>query len=95
MYVVTATWVAKEGEQRAIEQILRTIAEASEQEPGCRAFKVYRALDEPRRYLLYEVYDDEAAFRAHRETDHFKTHVLGDAVNRLDQRFASFFEPID
>ena len=95
MYVVTATWVAKEGEHEAVEEILRRIAQASEQEPGCRAFKVYRARNEPRRYLLYELYDDEAAFLAHRETEHFKNHVVGDAVNRLDERFASFFEPLD
>ena len=95
MYVVTATWIAREGEQGAIEQILRTVSAASEQEPGCRAFKVYRALNEPRRYLLYELYDDEAAFQAHRETEHFKAHVLGDAVNRLDDRFASFYEHLE
>ena len=45
--------------------------------------------------MLYEVYDDEAAFQAHRESEHFKTHVVGDAVNRLEERSAKFYESLD
>ena len=58
-------------------------------------FEVARSLSEPRAYVLFEQYDDEAAFAAHRETEHFKTYVLGDAVNRLDERSATFYESID
>jgi quinol monooxygenase YgiN len=95
MHIVVATWVAKEGEEAEIERILRTMSELTQQEPGCIEFTVYRSLSEPRHYMLYELYRDEAAFQAHRETEHFKQHVLGDAVNRLEQRFAKFFENLD
>ena len=37
-------------------------------EPGCRQFDVLRSLEDPNRVVLYEVYDDEAAFRE----DHMK-----------------------
>jgi len=53
---------------------------------------VLRSSDEPRTYLLYEVYDDEASFVAHRETDHFKKHVLGDGVARLEARTVAHYE---
>ena len=95
MYVVVARWVAREGEEEAVEQLLRVNAEASRGEPGCRMFEVQRSLSEPRTYLLYEQYDDEAAFAAHRETEHFKTYVLGDAVARLEDRSAMFYELLD
>jgi quinol monooxygenase YgiN len=97
MRVVVATWVAKEGQEAEVERILRTVAAESEKEPGCHEFSVYRSLDEPRQYMLHERYRDEEAFQAHRETEHFKTHVLGDAVanERLEQRFAKFFETLD
>jgi quinol monooxygenase YgiN len=39
-------------------------------EPGCRQFDVLRALDDPNRVLLYEVYDSEDAFKTHLEQPH-------------------------
>ena len=42
-------------------------------EPGCRQFDVLRALDDPNRIVLYEVYDSEAAFKTHLEQAHTKT----------------------
>lgn len=96
-YTVIATWVAKEGEEDNVAQLLRANADASEAEPGCRAFTVLRETGQPRTFALYEVYDDEAAFQAHRESEHFKRYVLDDAVanERLEQRFAKFYGPLD
>ncbi|MFK7836523.1 MAG: putative quinol monooxygenase [Sulfitobacter sp.] len=39
------------------------------EEPGCQQFDVCR---DGTLVLLYELYDDRAAFDAHLETDHFK-----------------------
>jgi autoinducer 2-degrading protein len=96
-YVVIATWVADEGEEENVARILRENSVATNAEPGCREFTVYREKDAPRTFVLYEVYDDEAAFQAHRESEHFKRYVTDDAVanNRLEQRFAKFYEPLD
>jgi (4S)-4-hydroxy-5-phosphonooxypentane-2,3-dione isomerase len=41
-------------------------------EPGCKRFDILNLGTDPNHFLLYEVYDNEAALRAHRETDHFK-----------------------
>jgi len=43
-----------------------------ETEPGCRQFDVCRDDAEPALFLLYELYDDEAAIQAHLETAHFR-----------------------
>ncbi len=40
-------------------------------EPGNLRFDVSRRVDDPNRFLLYEVYRDEAAFKAHQQTDHY------------------------
>jgi autoinducer 2-degrading protein len=40
-------------------------------EPGCRRFDVVTSQEDPESVLLYEIYDDEAAFAAHRATPHF------------------------
>lgn len=40
-------------------------------EPGCRRFDVFVPEGGADRILLYEIYDDEAAFAAHLATPHF------------------------
>jgi quinol monooxygenase YgiN len=92
MYVVIARWVARDGEEADVERVLKTMAPLSREEPGCKEFTVLRSADEPRTYLLYEVYDGEASFLAHRETDHFKKHVVGDGVPRLEARTFAHYE---
>ena len=41
------------------------------EEPGCRRFDVLEPVDEPDRIVLYEIYSDRAAFKAHIETSHY------------------------
>lgn len=48
-------------------------------EPGCRRFDVIEPLGEPDRVLLYEIYDDRAAFDAHCRAAHF---LAFDAASR-------------
>jgi autoinducer 2-degrading protein len=43
-------------------------------EPGCLRFDVIRDRDDPNTLYFYEVYLDEDALAAHRQTIHFKTY---------------------
>jgi quinol monooxygenase YgiN len=45
---------------------------SSTEEAGCRHFDVLESAAEDDRVLLYEVYDDEAAFDAHLGSTHFQ-----------------------
>jgi (4S)-4-hydroxy-5-phosphonooxypentane-2,3-dione isomerase len=45
---------------------------AAAKEPGCHRFDILNLASDPNHFLLYEVYDNEAALKTHRETDHFK-----------------------
>ena len=94
-YVVIATWRAREGEEEAVREILRTLTPLTLSEPGCRMYIVQQDRADRRTFVIYEQYDDEASLEAHRESEHFKQHVLGDAVNRLEDRFATFYEIVD
>ena len=40
-------------------------------EPGALRFDVVQQIDDPDRFVLYEVYRDEAGMLAHKETDHY------------------------
>jgi len=42
------------------------------QEPDCLRFDVMQSADDAARFVLVEVYRNEAAVAAHKETDHYK-----------------------
>ena len=46
-------------------------------------------------FFFYEIYDDEAAYKAHGESAHFAEHGLGDAIPRLEGRERFFYETIE
>jgi (4S)-4-hydroxy-5-phosphonooxypentane-2,3-dione isomerase len=73
------------------EKYLAAITEngmAAAKEPGCRRFDILNLASNPNHFLLYEVYDNEAAFQAHRATDHFKKYAAttGAMVAKRDAR---------
>lgn len=62
-----------------------------EQEPGCRRFDVHIEADEPRCFVLYEIYDSEVALDTHLRTQHYKTfaaaietHIESRSITRLN-----------
>jgi quinol monooxygenase YgiN len=92
-YVVVAKWIAKEGLEADVAQALARLQAASLQEPGCREYRVHREVDNPRSFLLYEVYDDAAAYQAHLESTHFHEHAVEYGIPRLESRERQFYEP--
>src|ERR1700687_2931972 len=61
---------------------------AAATEPGCRRFDILNLARDHKHFPLYEVYDNEAAFKAHRETEHFKKYAAATAkmVAKRDAR---------
>lgn len=93
MYVIAARYLTKEGEEEKVASFLRRMAELSNSavEPGCVLYAINQGTENPRSFLLYEQYDDEAAFHAHTQSDHFKELVLNGAVPLLEQREREIF----
>jgi autoinducer 2-degrading protein len=72
MYVVIVKFDVKAGCETQF--LRRAVAQADaslEHEPQCRRFDVCSDPSDHRRICLYEVYDDEGAFKAHLATRHF------------------------
>ena len=59
-------------------------------ESGCLQFDVLVDKDDPTKIMLYEVYDDDAAFEAHQQTAHFKKY-LAEGIPLLASRERAFF----
>ena len=61
-------------------ELIKYDAEHSENdEPGCLRFDVLQDSEDPHKFYYYEVYRDEAARMAHRETPHFKKYAAESA----------------
>jgi quinol monooxygenase YgiN len=84
--VVTAFWEAKPGEAGTVLDIVKRFLPQAQREPGVRAFQIHQSLAEPEKFFFYEVFNDEAAFAAHQQTEHFKTLIQGQALPRLAAR---------
>ena len=76
-FVIVAEFEVRQGAlERFLELAKVDASESVAREPGCRQFDV--TVDrEGLRVLLYEVYDDEAAFEAHLQTPHLEAFRAG------------------
>ncbi len=94
-FIVCATWKARPGTEKRIEQILAEMVQSTRQEPGCMMYQPHRSLEDPTIFLLYEQYADRAAFDAHMASDYFKRLVLGEAVSILESRKRELYSTLE
>jgi len=71
MYVVSVTVFVAEPHVREFIDATLDNARNTRQEPGNVRFDVCQAVDDPTRFLLYEVYRSADAFKAHQQTEHY------------------------
>ena len=73
MHVIAVEFTLKVADQeRFLERMKQQARDSLDREPRCRQFDVCLDPEDPCRVFLYELYDDEGAFQAHLESDHFK-----------------------
>ncbi|MDA9434556.1 putative quinol monooxygenase [Bradyrhizobium sp. CCBAU 51627] len=84
--LVVAQWEAKAEQADRVAEILRGFLPQAQSEPGVKLFLISRAKDNPAQFLFYELFRDEAAFQAHQESAHFKSHIAGQALPLLARR---------
>ena len=78
-YHVTVELTAKPGQSPAVVlAALKELATASEREPGCTLFAVHQDSGSPDRFVIWESFHDEAAFKQHGAEAHSqKFNALG------------------
>lgn len=71
-FVIIVDFRLRPGSRDAFRRLIDENAVASARgEPGCRRFDVLEPAGTPDQIVLYEIYDDRAAFDAHCRTAHF------------------------
>jgi len=95
VYVVIARYVVQPGQEDAVEAALRAMTPLSLAEPGCLLYQPHRAVHDASVFVIYEGYENEAAYLAHTETEHFARYVVNDAVPRLVSRERAFLTSLE
>ncbi len=90
-----ARYHVKPGHSQTVADALRRMAEkVKSDEPSCLLYHANIDPDNENLYCLYEVYTDEAAVAAHRETLHFQTFIEGMVVPVLDKRERELYRQV-
>jgi quinol monooxygenase YgiN len=69
-----------------VAEILRSLTEASRQEPGCITYIPHYIDSDRDTVLIYEQYRDSAAAEAHRQSPHFKRFAVGGLYQKMRDR---------
>ena len=86
LLAVIATYRSRPGESDRVAALLARHTAPTQTEPGCLCFIVNRCTADSDQFVLYEQYVDEAAFQAHRETEHFRRFIEGGVALLLMER---------
>jgi quinol monooxygenase YgiN len=66
MLTFLAKITVKSGSEAEFERTMRAVVPKVHAEPGNRAYILHRSADNPRMFMFYEQYTDQAALDAHR-----------------------------
>jgi quinol monooxygenase YgiN len=83
-YCLVVKWTIKESELDAVLEALRPLTATSREEPGCLLYQAHRDPENDNVIFLYEQYENEAAYQAHAESEHFKTYALAEIFPRRE-----------
>jgi autoinducer 2-degrading protein len=94
MYVV-ARYYTKPGKDDEVASILGAMIPISLSQPGCLSFAVNRSKEDPRRFLLYERFVDEAAYADHVALPAIQQEIVGKVFTMLEGRERELYESAD
>ena len=92
---VAARLVAKEGQQEQVRDALQRLVVPTMAEEGCILFRPHVDEADPRQFFVYELWVDEAALLAHRETEHYREYALGVIFDAVEYRDRLLLQPLD
>jgi len=95
MIVLKVDMLVKPGSEEKCKEYIRIMQEHSRTEPGCLLYVGHQSIKDPRRFLFYEQYRDEAALEAHRNAPYFKQYVHGCLDPIMEQRSRELYKLVE
>jgi len=94
MLILAVNVIIKAGHETDVLDSFRTLQEYTRREPGCLTYVVQRSRENPRAFLIYEQYTDDAALQEHRNSPHFKQYATNGFYRLVEERRAELFDPV-
>lgn len=95
MLVVTVHFQAKADQVNAFrEAILFQARSSRENEAGCLQFDVVQSPEDQAQFFVYEIYEDEAAFEIHKNSEH-SARTREAVADLLEERDLRIWRKID
>ncbi len=94
MICVAVTYVVKPGHEDEAVALFHKLTMHTRAEPGCHMYLAHRSISEPRRFFLYEQYDDQAAVDAHRAAPHFEQYAKDGLFPIIESRSPEIYSPL-
>ncbi|HKV92248.1 MAG TPA: putative quinol monooxygenase [Candidatus Angelobacter sp.] len=95
MIVLKVDMLVKSGTEEKCREYIRILQGHSRKEPGCLMYVGHQSTENPRKFLFYEQYKDEAALQAHRNAPYFKQYVIGGLDTIVEQRNRDLYTTIE
>ncbi len=89
---IMAVLTARPGKAGELAALLSGMVAPSRAEPGNLRWDIWQDQADPQRFVLDELYSDDAAIAAHRATPHFTDYLA--RVNDLAERTAIVLSPV-
>jgi len=65
------TFIAKEGSEEKMKELLSAMVVPSKAEKGVIFYEIFQYVDNPRKFMAYESWEDEAALDGHKASAHY------------------------
>lgn len=95
MIVLKVDMLIKAGCEEKCKEYMRILQENSRREPGCLLYIGHQSTQNPRKFLFYEQYKDQAALDVHRNAPYFKQYVQGGLDSIMEERSRELYRVVD
>jgi quinol monooxygenase YgiN len=95
MIVLKVDMLVKPGAEEKCKEYIRILQEHSRREPGCLMFVGHQSTENPRKFLFYEQYRDQAALVAHRDALYYKQYVQDGLGAIMESRTRELYSAIE
>ena len=95
MIVLKVDMLVRPGAEEKCKECIRILQKHSRQEPGCLMYVGHQSTENPRKFLIYEQYKDQAALDTHRAAPYFKQYVNGGLDPIMENRTRELYATVE
>lgn len=94
MICFTVTFEFDPADFEEAKRLLAELTKATRDEPGNLMYLAQQSQMDPRKFLLYEQYKDQAALETHRAAPHFEKYATNGIYKLMKNRAIEFYNPL-